>query len=116
MLELAVLHKDRLIELFRLSARNPKYKWFHSTDGSYSDPDLTDDTWNREQYASLDSEGNMIGFIQADHCRAYNSVTDLKYISFTEGVNLITARDILNFIEELFDQEHLQDFFRLRSW
>ena len=102
MLELASLHKEKLMTLYRKTWRNPKYMYFHCGNIFY-DLEIYDDTRDVEQLASLDKDGNIVGFLCVKHRRDTNSVCDLVFLSFTESVNHVTARDLLKLVDSLFE-------------
>ena len=101
MLELASLHKEKLITMYRKTWRNPKYR-FYSLGVYFEDLTIEDSTWGGEQFASLNSAGEIVGYVAARYRRETESVSDLQFLSFTEGINHVTARDMLHFIDTLF--------------
>ncbi len=99
MLELALLHEEELLEKYRRTFTDPRYKYFHDSQDCYEDIKFTTNNWSEEQLASLDKEGRVVGFIQVYYRRSTNSISDFKLVSFKDGLNITLIRDLLNLID-----------------
>ncbi len=85
MLDVAIKHKDRLLELFRETWFVDKYKYWNCGN-YYEDWNPVDSTWINHQFVSLDSSGNVIGYIGYQIDRTSEFVYGLNII------NLLTIK------------------------
>jgi RimJ/RimL family protein N-acetyltransferase len=108
MLDVAKKHEPELQKLFMNTWHDEFYKFFIY--GVYSDLyTASDSTWKVHEFASLDSDGSVIGYIAYEVYRADNSVGGLQAINFSK--NKITfGRDLIKAIRNVFE---LYDFRKL---
>lgn len=99
MLELASLHKEELLEKYKRTFTDPRYKYYHDSQDCYEDITFSTNNWNVEQLASLDKEGRVVGFIQVNYKRPTHAIDDFKLISFKDDLNITLIRDLLNLID-----------------
>ena len=62
MLDLAINNAEELQKCFRSIWFHDKYKFWNFT-SYYEDMEITDSTWSKHQFVSLDSSGEVIGYI-----------------------------------------------------
>lgn len=99
MLELALLHEEELLEKYRRTFGDPRYKYYHDSQDCYEDITFATNNWSVEQLASLDKEGRVVGFIQVNYKRPTHAIDDFKLISFKDGLNVTLIKDLLNLID-----------------
>lgn len=84
MLDIAIKHKDKLTERFRETWFQDKYKYWNC--GNYFEEiSISDSTWADHQFVSLDSSGDVIGYIGYKIDRANDHVYSLNIINFTDN-------------------------------
>ena len=103
MLDLAINHSEELRQKFRGIWFDDKYKFFEN--GTYyNDFTVDDTTWNRHQFVSLDSDGDVIGYIGYDINRQANYAHSLAIINFTNDVKTVFAKDLLQVLKDIFEK------------
>lgn len=84
MLDLAINHAEELQKCFRSIWFQDKYKFWNFT-SYYEDMEITDSTWSKHQFVSLDSSGKVIGYIGYEITRSSGVVDGLNIINFTDN-------------------------------
>ena len=106
MLDVAIRHREELIERFRAVWFDEKYKYWNCTN-YYEEWDVVESTWNRHQFVSLGKQGKMIGYIGYHIDRANDFVYGLNIINFTD--NKITfGLDGGQAIKDIFEKYHFR--------
>lgn len=101
MLDLAINHSEELGQKFRKIWFDDKYKFFENA-AYYSDFKVDEMTWDRHQFVSLDSDGNVIGYIGYDINRQANYAHSLAIINFTDYGKFIFGKDLLQVLKDIF--------------
>ncbi|WP_313578580.1 hypothetical protein [Lacrimispora sp.] len=102
MLDLALNHEEELKKKFRSTWFSEKYKYWTFT--NYSDElQIAESTWVHHQFASLDSTGEVIGYIGYDIDRASDLVYGLNIINFTDK-KVIFGIDVGNVLRDIFEK------------
>lgn len=84
MLDLALNHEEELQKRYRECWFKEKYKYFFNC---FSEKlHIEESTWNRMQFVSLNSSGEVIGFIEYTTDRVNNMVDNLILINFSENI------------------------------
>lgn len=103
MLDLAINHSEALRQKFRKIWFDDKYKFFEN--GVYYNDFNTDEmTWDRHQFASLDSDGDIVGYIGYDINRQANYAHSLAIINFTNYGKTVFAKDLLQVLKDIFEK------------
>lgn len=101
MLDSAFKYKEELNKLFIDIWYDEKYKYYYActSRAGYEIPEEGD--WHGRQFVSLDSNGEIIGFIAYDINRTTEVVSEFGAINFTD--NKITfAKDLAQVIDDVF--------------
>lgn len=97
-LEIAQLYKDNVLG-------NEKYKYWNY-DSYWTEPIKIDTSdWNKIQRVSLNAEGKVIGYFNANVDRASNSVSSMSILNFyldSKNLPITFIRDLESFIDYLF--------------
>ena len=102
MLEPAILHKEEITRKDIATWYDDKYSFYRASD--FCEPiTINEYDWNRRQFASVNSSGEVIGYISYGIERAANFAHGLGATIFELGKNnLIFIRDVLNAIDDIF--------------
>lgn len=101
MLDLAAKHACDLRLKFIDITFDERFMFYNMND--YRDEYTSkDSTWNRHEFVSLDSEGNIIGFIGYDIHRVDRRADSLCVVNFTLKPNLIFSKDLAQVIDDIF--------------
>lgn len=100
MLDLAYKYEAELRKLMYDTWYDEKYMYYYICYRSpYSCPN--DGDWNKRQFVSLNSKGEIIGFIHYDIDREYDYIECLGAINFTD--NKVTfGRDLAQVLDDIF--------------
>ena len=100
MLRPAILYKDIIPKLYQSIWFNEKYKYYNysTTWHTFSIDEKTND-WH--EFVSVDSEGNIIGYIHYYVNRTTLCCNRFGAINFTD--NPLFGRDVLKVIEDIFE-------------
>lgn len=98
MLEHAKLYESQIQEKYIRTIDDPKYMYYHMNDNSEA-IEFRDSNWNKLQYASVNSEGNVIGYFSCYITRQARNIYDLSIIKFEE--NNIFSIDLMRFFDLL---------------
>jgi hypothetical protein len=110
MLELALLYKDRLQHLYNKCIYKEKYKYLFCD--VYADVlKIDDSTWNKHQFASVDEDGGINGYISYNIHRAEQGTSGLTIMSFND-YSIPFARDVKQAIDDIF----IKFNFRRLAW
>jgi len=106
MLDIAIKHKDRLTERLRETWFNDKYKFWNYTN-YYEEYNIEDSTWTDHQFVSINSTGDVIGYIAYQINRADDYVYGLNIINFTD--NKVTfGMDVGKALKNIFEKFHFR--------
>lgn len=83
MLELALNHIDELKRKFHNTWFDEKYMFYHE-ESFFDDIKISDDTWDKHQFVSLDKDGEIVGFIGYEINRQTYSCHSLNIINFSD--------------------------------
>lgn len=104
MLDIALNYQEELTKKLRSTWFDDKYKFYEYS--SYcSELKLADDTWNSHQFVSVDTSGNILGYIQYDIDRTTLNCSGLGIINFSDD-NLIFGKDVKIAIQDIFEKFH----------
>jgi hypothetical protein len=103
MLDIAKKYEDKLKLLFSDIAFNDRYK-FASLSSYRDEYKSSDSTWSQHEFASVDGNGNILGYLKYSICRDSNSVYGLHIVNFQDKPSIIFARDLKQFLTDIFDK------------
>jgi hypothetical protein len=102
MLDIAFKHEEELKKLFLETWHNDFYKFW--TFGCFSDQyEAAKNTWEKSEFVSLDSSGNVIGYIAYDVDRNTRNVSGLSALNFSEN-KVVFGRDLLQAMKDVFEK------------
>ena len=101
MLYVAVKHANDLKLKFSDITFDERFM-FYSMDDYRDEYKPKDSTWNGHEFASLDSEGNIIGFIGYEIHRVDRRADGLRVVNFTLKPNPIFSKDLAQVIDDIF--------------
>lgn len=102
MLEPAILHKEEITRKDISTWYDDRYLFYYASDSRESIT-VDEHDWNRRQFASVNSSGEVIGYISYGIERDANFAHGLGAINFELGKNgLIFIRDVLKAIDDIF--------------
>lgn len=103
MLDFAINHKEQLLNVHRdFVTRNALHcKFFLAANWFNYTLTIEDSSWNKIQMVSLDSSGQIVGYISATVDIPQQKVTDFSIISYKRGINKTLYPDANEFIKEL---------------
>ena len=101
MLALAFEHKEELQCRLRKIWENEKY-WYYNNSSYFRQLSLEEDTWNCMQYASLNSAGEVIGYLEYGIEREARYVKYLAIANFTDDASF--GLDVLHMIKDIFEK------------
>lgn len=100
MIQPALNYDTELKRRFRNTWFDPHYMYYHNSLW-YTDFELDDSTWDKHQFAILNDQQELIGYVGYSIDRSTHSARDMGVISF--GGSLITfAVDLLSIIKDMF--------------
>ena len=102
MLDLAINHVDELQKQFRSTWFKEKYKFWNFTN-YYDGTEIEESTWNKHQFASLDSTGNVIGYIGYHIDRSAEVIDGLNIINFSEN-RVVFGMDAGQVLKDIFEK------------
>lgn len=106
MLDVAINHKDELNNKFTSIWFQEKYK-FYNNDTWFENPEIDINTWNHHQYVSINSAGEIIGYISYAINRQTNSAHELGIINFSDD-RITFGTDLKIAITDIFDKFKFQ--------
>ncbi len=102
MLDLAINHKEELQKRLRETWFTEKYKFAHC-DVFCEEEKIDEDTWNKHQFVSLDTDGSIIGYIAYNISRAKHSCYGLYICNFSDN-KAIFSIDLGNALRDIFER------------
>lgn len=106
MLDLAINHEEELKKKFRSTWFSEKYRYW-ACSNYYEDFQLAESSWNSHQFVSLDSLGEVIGYIGYEIVREDERVCGLNIINFSD--NKVTfGIDVGNALLDIFEKFHFR--------
>ncbi|MGL6198247.1 MAG: GNAT family N-acetyltransferase [Lachnospiraceae bacterium] len=123
MLDLAISHEEELINRFRQTWMDDKYKFYYAANYRW-DVELEKKTWNSHDFVSIKSimqqdgitytDTEVLGYIGYQIERADEYTHDLAIISFakTDEENIVFAADLRAAIRDIFEKYN----FRRLEW
>lgn len=101
MLKPAILYKDELQELYINTWYDERYKFYYTQ--SFRDSlVIADSNWNNIEFASIDKNNKVTGFIGCRISRGINAVTNIGIINFDlDSKNITFAKDVFSCIHKL---------------
>lgn len=106
MLDVAIKYKDRLTERFRETWFQDKYKYWNYTN-YFEEMEIADRTWGKHQFVSIDSDGDVIGYIGYAIDRSSDYVYALNIINFTDD-RVTFGIDAGKVIKDIFEKFHFR--------
>lgn len=101
MLDLAIRHKDKLLDKFASTFFDPKYMYYYNGDGYCSTPDIATDTYNIHQFVSLDKDGNIIGYLKYKIDHNVRAAYGFAAMNFTDNI-VIFSKDLKQVLIDIF--------------
>lgn len=99
MLKPAILYKEQLETAYINTWYDDIYKFYH---GLYRRClEIDTNNWTRFQFASVDKDDNLIGYISYNVDRPINGVNDFGIINFSDNM-LEFGKDVFRMIEDIF--------------
>lgn len=106
MLDVANKYKEQLTEKFQDTWFEEKYKFWNGSI-CYEEWKPEESTWDNHQFVSIDSSGEVIGYIGYQIDRSSDNVHSLNIINFTD--NKITfGTDVGRAIADIFERFHFR--------
>lgn len=102
MLDVAIRHKEELIERFRSVWFDKKYKFWNNSN-FYEEWEVAESTWERHQFVSLDSHGNVIGYIAYGIDRENDNVYALNIVNFSDN-KVVFGLDVGQALRDIFEK------------
>ncbi len=106
MLDLAINHADDLQKKFRSTWFSEKYMFWNCAN-YYDEHKLKESTWDGHQFVSLDSNGEVIGYIAYSIDRTSDLVEGLSIINFSDN-KVAFGVDVGNAIKDIFEKFHFR--------
>lgn len=85
MLKIALLYKNELIAKFVNTWMEEKFMYYH--DSWYSEPPIADNTWDKHQFVSVNSNNEVVGYIHYKVYRNTNDCDTLGIMCFSDDVH-----------------------------
>jgi hypothetical protein len=101
LLKLAKLYESQLQPLFLKTAFDHKFKFYNASNYYEYKFELSDDSWSKLEFVSVDKNDNVIGFLSAKIDRTNEAISSLKVINFYD-LNYTFSKDFHHFLTELF--------------
>lgn len=105
MLDFAINQKEKLVDVHKKfitqNLHHCKYFICENYITSYT-LEIDESNWGSTQMVSLNSNGDIIGYISVSHNRSQNKINNLGLISYKLESNPILYRDLIKFIDDLF--------------
>lgn len=105
MLEHAKLYESQIQEKYIRTLDDPKYMYYHLND-SADMIEFRDSDWSKLAYASVNSEGQVVGYFACYITRQARNVSDLSIVKFEES-NVFSI-DLMRFFDLLFLQRNFR--------
>jgi hypothetical protein len=101
-LDIACKHEEELKKLFLETWHNEHYKFW--TFGCHHDQyESKKDTWNNNEFVSIDSSGKVIGYIAYEINRNTRNVDGLSALNFSEN-KVVFGRDLIRSMRDIFEK------------
>ena len=100
MIDLAIKHESKLKELFANIVFDKKYM-FYTSESYYDAYESTKTTWMKHEFVSLDSNGNVIGYIKYNIDRDTLNAHSLQIINFSDNIATFGI-DTMKCLEDIF--------------
>ncbi len=117
MLDFAINHKEQLLNIHRefVTKNTLHCKFFLATNWFNYTLTVEDSSWDKIQMVSLDSSGQVVGYLSAAIDAAQQKVTDFSLISYKKGMNRNLYPDANKFMEELLTRFRKVSFYSFVS-
>jgi len=102
MLDVAINHIDELTKKFNSIWFQEKYK-FYNYDMWFNNVEVDNNTWNRHQFVSLNSNSEIIGYIAYQVDRQTHNASKLAIINFTDN-KIVFGKDLKQVIVDIFEK------------
>ena len=103
MIKAAYLYRDEINKKMAEIAFNPKYMFYNFGTCWYFDYKISDNSWEKMQFVSLDSRNCVLGYLCANVDRDSDKISNLGIINF-QNTNLTFSHDLRDFLTSLFDK------------
>jgi len=81
-----------------------EYKYFHYSN-YHRKIEIPKDDWNSRHFASVDKNGNLLGYISYEIRRINNSICGVGAINFTNN-KIVFGKDLVQVIDDIFFKFH----------
>lgn len=102
MLDVAVKHSDKLQEKMKSTWFDDDYKFWNCS-LFYSSLVISEDTWTIHQFVSLDTDGEILGYIAYDIDRQANFCYSLNIINFSDNKAMF-GMDVGKVLKDIFEK------------
>lgn len=98
----AITVEEKLNRQLQMHAFEDRIKYYNTSGQEKLKIDIKKNTWFRIQAASVGSEGEMLGFLEANTDRQTHSVTGMSVLRFPSDLSITFARDFYRYVDKLF--------------
>jgi hypothetical protein len=109
-LKQAILYGNELKQKYVEAMCDDYFKFYNGCSYRNFNLDISNNDWNSIQRVSVDSNGDVIGFMSADINRDSRNIDCFGIMNFTKQPNIIFAKDLLKFMRELRDDYNANKF------
>lgn len=102
MIELAYLHKEKLVNKFKNIMNKTRYKYFFLSTYQNYERTIDDNNWKCLEYVSV-KNNKIIGYMKASIDRIAHNVDQLYLINFSKDDFFTYGKDITSFLKILFE-------------
>lgn len=100
MLDLAIKYEKELQELFANISMDEKYMFLNGS--SYRDKyEAAESTWSKHEFVSMNTKGEVIGYIKYSVDRESNVAYGLQIVNFSPN-KVVFGRDTMKCLDEIF--------------
>lgn len=103
MLVPAIKHKDELQSIYHDLWFDERYMYWNGGPTYYS-LEIDDNTDKYHQFASVDKDGNLLGYLSYSINRLHNDVDSVSIINFSDKPNIAFSRDIGQGFIDIFER------------
>lgn len=99
----AFKYESELQQLFLKVWYDNRYKyWMNSSYNQDFEMPKGEGDWRGRHFVSLDSSGNIVGYVGYEVCRTDDRCCGLGALSFVSGVNVTFAKDLITVVDDIF--------------
>lgn len=110
MLKQAILYSEGLKKKYMEAMCDDYFKFYSGCSYRSFDIEVLKDDWNTIQRVSVDTSGNVIGYMSVEINRDSRNVTGFGIMNFTKHPSVVFANDLLKFMRELKENYNANKF------